>query len=264
MSLYYEDEFVQLHHGDCRAVRGWTTADVLVTDPPYGIAWSAPERKAKGHTSRAHDGIANDHDLEALTDVLSMWGDKPAAVFGSPVGGKPPEVKQTLVWQKSPDSGFFGTVGGFRRDWEAVHLTGKWPPGPAERSSVYRQQTGLPGYLGGADDVAGVGMSPRHHCRSLRGFRFNPHRRPEPGAQGDRRGTRGALLRAHRQAPVSTGIHLRRHGGIVNEFSGAQVKAASDAIADAILDQYESIQAVELDWARRTARVALEASRRRT
>jgi hypothetical protein len=50
----------------------------------------------------------------------------------------------------------------------------------------------------------------------------------------------------------------------VNEFSGAQVKAASDAIADAILDQYESIQAVELDWARRTARVALEASRRRT
>jgi hypothetical protein len=149
MSLYYEDEFVQLHHGDCRAVRGWTTADVLVTDPPYGIAWSAPERKAKGHTSRAHDGIANDHDLEALTDVLSMWGDKPAAVFGSPVGGKPPEVKQTLVWQKSPDSGFFGTVGGFRRDWEAVHLTGKWPPGPAERSSVYRQQTGLPGYLGG-------------------------------------------------------------------------------------------------------------------
>lgn len=28
MAIYYEDEFVQLHHGDCRAIRGWTTAQV--------------------------------------------------------------------------------------------------------------------------------------------------------------------------------------------------------------------------------------------
>ena len=145
--LYYEDEFVELHHGDCRAIRGWTLADVLVTDPPYGIAWKKGEnRKAK---SKAHAGIQNDGDTSARDEVLEMWGDRPAAVFGSWRAPKLANVKQTLVWRKPVDAGVVGSVTGFRNDTELIFLTGKWPKRNASSSSVLTTDVGMHSYLNG-------------------------------------------------------------------------------------------------------------------
>lgn len=155
MSLFYEDEFVELHHGDCRAVRGWTRADVLVTDPPYGIAWSIGNHPKRG--SVAHAGIANDADTACRDAALALWGDKPAAVFGT-WAEQVPDARQTLVWRKPPDSGVIGSTTGYRRDTELIFLLGAWPKRPASLSSVFITDAGMGSYLNGHPHAKPTGL----------------------------------------------------------------------------------------------------------
>ena len=131
-----------LWYGDCREVTAWLEADVLVTDPPYGIGWSKPKLPANRALGRgvqtAHAGIANDTDASARDEVLAAWGARPAVVFGAPNEPVPLGTKQTLVWQKPATVGIFGTVAGFRRDWDSAYLLGDFPASVATRSSVIR------------------------------------------------------------------------------------------------------------------------------
>jgi DNA modification methylase len=135
---YYSDESVTLYLGDCREINEWLDADVLVTDPPYGIAWEGTSYNGN-HTL---DGIANDADTSMRDEALRLWGDRPGVVFGTPGGALPNNWRQTLAWAKPPDSGIFGAFGGWRRDWEAIYLTGRWKVGPAARSGVLRSNVG--------------------------------------------------------------------------------------------------------------------------
>lgn len=136
-SPYYQDDYVTLYHGDCLELAdAWTCADVLVTDPPYGIDW------AIGHVRNGRQpsvAIAGDEDVTVRDSMLDAWGGhKAAIVFGSVLRPAPSETKQVLVWEKTLDSGVLGTVAGFRRNWEAIFLRGSFGKMPATKSSVIR------------------------------------------------------------------------------------------------------------------------------
>lgn len=140
--LYYKDDLVELWHGDCRDTDVWLTADVLVTDPPYGIGWKTGRigRYSDGRNRRgvsySNPGIVGDEDTAARDEALALWGDQPAVVFGSLEIMRPAGTTQTLVYRKPPDSGARGAHGGFRRDLEGIYLVGPWPAGLGGRSSL--------------------------------------------------------------------------------------------------------------------------------
>jgi DNA modification methylase len=142
---YYDDGQCAIYHGDCREIDAWLSADVLVTDPPYGVEWEQPAYLARGRSAgqrtKQHDGIANDGDTMARDQALAMWGDRPALVFGAIEVSAPPGTRRTLVWRKPADSGLFGSTI-WRKDWEPIYVVGKWPQIPATHSSIVTTRCG--------------------------------------------------------------------------------------------------------------------------
>lgn len=140
MSPYYADDTVTLYRGDCREVVEWLAADVLVTDPPYGARWSQHGAyltvgRSAGQRNKHHRGILNDSDTAVRDAALALWGDKPGLVFGD-IGQPCPDLtRRVLVWQKPADAGLFGSTI-WRKDWEPIYMTGKWPQLPATESSI--------------------------------------------------------------------------------------------------------------------------------
>ena len=93
---YYEDDAVTLYHGDClERPEWWTGADVLVTDPPYGMAYQSGW--VRDRTDRA---IAGDDTTGVRDAALHAWGNRPALVFGTWRAERPRDARTLLIWDK--------------------------------------------------------------------------------------------------------------------------------------------------------------------
>jgi hypothetical protein len=149
MKPYYEGDGITLYHGDCREIDAWLTADVLVTDPPYGRAWKQGDTgSGRGWVSDKHAGISNDSDTSVRDAALTLWGARPALSFGDLMMPPPANVKHVLIYDKGNDAGFTGAVGGYRRNVEAVYLLNSgWGSGLGGRSAVLSTKASAGGNL---------------------------------------------------------------------------------------------------------------------
>lgn len=92
MKPYFDDGDCVIYHGDCRHILEWVKADVLVTDPPYGMAYES------GWNGRP---IQNDDSTRARDQALRLWGsNRPAVVFGRWDQPHPEETRILLTWDK--------------------------------------------------------------------------------------------------------------------------------------------------------------------
>lgn len=113
MTLAYEDDLIQLYHGDMLTETAWLDADVLVTDPPYGMSYQSNSSKAGPTTP-----IYGDQDTTLRDQCLSMWGhEKPAIVFGTWRVPRPVGTRQLVIWHKGDSPG----MGDLTLPWGPSH-----------------------------------------------------------------------------------------------------------------------------------------------
>jgi hypothetical protein len=108
---YYEDAAVTLYHGDCREILAWLEGDVMVSDVPYGVAYES------GKDAALPRSIAGDEDTSLRDWSLSVWGDRPALVFGSWRRPRPAATKMVLVWDTKGALG----MGDLSLPWKPAH-----------------------------------------------------------------------------------------------------------------------------------------------
>lgn len=134
MSIYYRDEYVTLYHGDCLHEREWLTADVLITDPPYGIGGDLSHSQTVPTFARQEW----DENLDSRDAALALWGERPCAVFGSPkrLDASLPHRAAPLVWDKG-EVGMGDTGFPWRPNYELIYVNGSGWSGSRE-SSILR------------------------------------------------------------------------------------------------------------------------------
>lgn len=194
MTPYYEQSGVTIYHGDCREVLPSLSADVMVTDPPYGVSYQSGMTGHDGGTALA--GIVGDEDTSLRDAVLCAWGDRPAIVFGTWKRSRPTATRAVLTWEKGLHLGM-------------GDLSIPWKPNTEE---IYVLGVGFSGHRGSSVLRIGAAVSWNSTTRG----RLHPHEKP-------------VALLAALIAKCPPGVILDPFMG-----SGTTLRAAKDATRHAI------------------------------
>lgn len=99
---YYQRDGITIYHGDALEILPALRFDLMLTDPPYGIAL---ENHARGKERSDTDWtIANDDSQETGQAVLDAW-DGATIAFSSPMKPWAGKWRQHLVWEKGEHVG---------------------------------------------------------------------------------------------------------------------------------------------------------------
>lgn len=122
MTPYYESGGITIYHGDCREILPTLApVDVLVTDPPYGIAHASNREDSAWR----NEPVANDASVALRDFVLQWWGNRPAVVFGTWKAPRPEPARAVLVWDKGPASGMGDLAFPWKNSHEEIYVLGE-------------------------------------------------------------------------------------------------------------------------------------------
>jgi DNA modification methylase len=151
----YEDEYATVYLGDARDIIRSLSYDVIVTDPPYGMALSSGRPRAAVNAEMGDLSIANDHDHTVRDEVLAMSRFVPKLVFGRWSVPRPPGTRMVLTWEKGEHVGMGDLSLPWKPNTEEIYVINKGFVG-TRTTSVLR-------HLAVAGCVGTANTGHRHH-----------------------------------------------------------------------------------------------------
>lgn len=101
MTPYYEDNAVTIYHGDAWGILPSLSADVVVTDPPYGIRYSPSENSSKAWGRKTFVGCSVVTGDDAAFDPSPLLRFPSVVLFGANhYADKLPPSSAWFVWDK--------------------------------------------------------------------------------------------------------------------------------------------------------------------
>ena len=144
------DGSIVIWNCDWREAEDLGRATVLVSDPPYGMAFRSGMGGAFGEST-----IANDETPEERDTFLECWGDKPALVFGRWSVPRPRGTKMVLILEKGNHVGMGDLSIPWKPNTEEIYVLGS--------GFVGHRGTSVLRYNAIAGTVGQAGTGTRHH-----------------------------------------------------------------------------------------------------